>query len=162
MSNAIPPEPPIDRAALRAKLIAARLALPDRHERAVELQSVLRVWLVSRKETAIGGYWPIKGEFDPLPALYRWAESADERRIGLPVHPVIDDINQTGDAAKRHESAQHIGTQFRVAPALTEQQAGKNKNVFEPLMRAHELEKAEQGLHKGDGGDGSMMQGKHN
>jgi 5,10-methenyltetrahydrofolate synthetase len=71
--------------ALRAKLIAARLALPDRHERAVELQSVLRVWLVSRKETAIGGYWPIKGEFDPLPALYRWAESADERRIGLPV-----------------------------------------------------------------------------
>jgi 5,10-methenyltetrahydrofolate synthetase len=85
MRNAIPPEPPIDRVALRAKLIAARLALPDRHERAVELQSVLRVWLVSRQETAIGGYWPIKGEFDPLPALYRWAESADERRIGLPV-----------------------------------------------------------------------------
>ncbi len=85
MSNANTPEPPIDRAALRAKLVAARLALPDRHERAVELQSVLRVWLVSRKETAIGGYWPIKGEFDPLPALYRWAESADERRIGLPV-----------------------------------------------------------------------------
>jgi hypothetical protein len=29
-------------------------------------------------------------------------------------------------------------------------------------VRAHELEKAEQGLHKGDGESGSMKQGKHN
>jgi 5,10-methenyltetrahydrofolate synthetase len=79
------PDVPDERAALRVKLIAARQALPDRLERAVQLQSVLRVWLVHRKETAIGGYWPIKGEFDPLPALYRWAEGSDERRIGLPV-----------------------------------------------------------------------------
>lgn len=76
---------PDERDALRPKLIAARQALPDRLERAVALQSVLRVWLVRRQETAIGGYWPIKGEFDPLPALYRWTEGADERRIGLPV-----------------------------------------------------------------------------
>jgi hypothetical protein len=84
------------------------------------------------------------------------------RRIGPPVHPVVDDVHQTGNAAKRQESDQHIGTQVRVAPALAKQQAGKNKNVFEPLVRAHELEKAEQGLHKGDGGGGSMKQGKHN
>ena len=80
------PEP--DRDALRKKLIAARLALGDRLERAVELQSALRVWLVGRRELTIGAYWPIKGEFDPLPALYRWAEGAPEgitRRIGLPV-----------------------------------------------------------------------------
>lgn len=77
-----------DRAALRAKLVAARQALPDRLERAVALQNVLRVWLVSRPESTIGAYWPIKGEFDPLPALYRWTEGAPEgttRRIGLPV-----------------------------------------------------------------------------
>ena len=74
-----------DQAALRKKLIAARQALPDRLEREVALQSVLRVWLVGRKETAIGAYWPIKGEFDPLPALYRWSEIDDQRRIGLPV-----------------------------------------------------------------------------
>jgi 5,10-methenyltetrahydrofolate synthetase len=74
-----------DQAALRKKLIAARQALPDRLERAVALQSVLRVWLVGRKESAIGAYWPIKGEFDPLPALYRWSEIDDKRRIGLPV-----------------------------------------------------------------------------
>ena len=74
-----------EQAALRRKLIAARQALPDRLERAVALQSVLRVWLVGRQETAIGAYWPIKGEFDPLPALYRWSEADDKRRIGLPV-----------------------------------------------------------------------------
>ena len=75
-------------ATLRTKLVAARQALPDRLERAVALQNVLRVWLVSRGETSIGAYWPIKGEFDPLPALYRWSEASgdgDMRRIGLPV-----------------------------------------------------------------------------
>ena len=81
-------QPAPDRDALRKKLIAARLALTDRLERAVQLQSVLRVWLVGRRENTIGAYWPIKGEFDPLPALYRWSEGAREqatRRIGLPV-----------------------------------------------------------------------------
>ena len=82
--------PETERELLRRKLVAARQALPDRLERAVELQNVLRVWLVGRRETSIGAYWPIKGEFDPLPALYRWTESApfgdgDMRRIGLPV-----------------------------------------------------------------------------
>jgi len=72
-------------AVLRAKLIADRQALPDRLERAVQLQSMLRIWLVSRRETLIGGYWPIKGEFDPLPALFRWSEADPARRIGLPV-----------------------------------------------------------------------------
>ena len=77
-----------DRDALRKKLVAARLALTDRLERSVQLQSVLRVWLVGRRERTIGAYWPIKGEFDPLPALYRWSEGGPDgapRRIGLPV-----------------------------------------------------------------------------
>ena len=80
--------PETERQALRAKLVAARQSLPDRLERAVELQNVLRVWLVGRREKSIGAYWPIKGEFDPLPALYRWTEASgdgDMRRIGLPV-----------------------------------------------------------------------------
>ena len=68
-------EPPRDKALLRQPAAAARQALPDRLERAVELQEVLRVWLVGRRETTIGAYWPIKGEFDPLPALYRWTEA---------------------------------------------------------------------------------------
>ena len=79
---------PTERDALRKRLVAARQALPDRLERAVALQSVLRVWLIGRPEKTIGAYWPIKGEFDCLPALYRWTEGAPEgvtRRIGLPV-----------------------------------------------------------------------------
>lgn len=78
-------DPPRDKKLLRRQLQAERQAMYDRHERAMHLQQVLRVWLVARKETTIGAYWPIKGEFDALPALYRWSEADPQRRIGLPV-----------------------------------------------------------------------------
>lgn len=74
-----------DKKTLRRQLQAERQSLVDRHRRAMHLQEVLRVWLAGRHESAIGAYWPIKGEFDALPALYRWSEAAPERRIGLPV-----------------------------------------------------------------------------
>lgn len=81
--------PARDKPSLRRQLQAERQSLFDRHLRAAQLQQVLRVWLVGRRETSIGAYWPIKGEFDALPALYRWSEAgqeeAVERRIGLPV-----------------------------------------------------------------------------
>ena len=82
-------EPPRDKKLLRRQLQAERLSMIDRHQRAMHLQEVLRVWLVNRDETAIGAYWPIKGEFDALPALFRWTEGEDvkgrHRVIGLPV-----------------------------------------------------------------------------
>jgi 5-formyltetrahydrofolate cyclo-ligase len=78
-------EPSRDKGQLRKQLQAERQSLVDRHQRSVHLQEVLRVWLVSRQESTIGAYWPIKGEFDSLPALYRWSEAYDNRRIGLPV-----------------------------------------------------------------------------
>jgi 5-formyltetrahydrofolate cyclo-ligase len=80
-------EPSRDKAVLRRQLQAERQAMVDRHQRAVHLQEVLRVWLVTRGEHSIGAYWPIKGEFDALPALFRWTEgeTAVQRRIGLPV-----------------------------------------------------------------------------
>lgn len=82
----LPPlEPVHDKKALRRQLQAERQSLVDRHERAQHLQQVLRVWLATRTQTAIGAYWPIKGEFDALPALFRWSEVDDRRRIGLPV-----------------------------------------------------------------------------
>ena len=58
----------------------------------------MRIWLVGRPDTVIGAYWPIKGEFDPLPALHCWKEDgelleqAHLRRIGL---PVVDKLHQT-------------------------------------------------------------------
>lgn len=76
---------------LRTELLQARHNLPDRQARIDALQRVMRIWLVGRTDTVIGAYWPIKGEFDPLPALHRWKEDgelqgvAQRLRIGLPV-----------------------------------------------------------------------------
>lgn len=88
----------MDKAALRRSLVEQRVKMVDRFEKNTQLQRVLRMWLVNRSETVIGAYWPIKGEFDPLPALHRWKEDGellDEpvmRRIGL---PVIDKVHKT-------------------------------------------------------------------
>ena len=78
-------EPSRDKKTLRRQLQAERQSLIDRHQRAMHLQEVLRVWLMERDDKAIGAYWPIKGEFDALPALFRWTEADEERCIGLPV-----------------------------------------------------------------------------
>jgi 5,10-methenyltetrahydrofolate synthetase len=80
-----------DKRATRERLLHARLHLEDRLARIDALQQVMRVWLLERPDTVIGAYWPIKGEFDPLPALHRWKEDGElmdepqRRRIGLPV-----------------------------------------------------------------------------
>jgi 5,10-methenyltetrahydrofolate synthetase len=80
-----------DKKTLRQRLLHERLYLPERLARAAALQETLRVWLLGRTDTVIGAYWPIKGEFDPLPALHRWKEDGElmekprRRRIGLPV-----------------------------------------------------------------------------
>ncbi|MEP6964634.1 MAG: 5-formyltetrahydrofolate cyclo-ligase [Polaromonas sp.] len=66
----------MDKLSTRKALVQSRLDMPDRLERADLLQQVLRIWLVGSPHEVIGAYWPIKGEFDPLPALYRWQEDA--------------------------------------------------------------------------------------
>ena len=85
----------------RQQLVAQRQHLEDRLARNEALQRVMRVWLVERPDVVIGAYWPIKGEFDPLPALFRWQEAGMEsdamkasrqRKIGL---PVINKITKT-------------------------------------------------------------------
>ena len=83
---------------LRKDLVEQRLNLPDRLQRSDLLQRVMRIWLVGRSDVVIGAYWPIKGEFDPLPALHRWKEDGElldepqPRRIGL---PVVDRVHKT-------------------------------------------------------------------
>ncbi len=64
----------MDKTEIRKRLVDERLNMPDRLERAERLQRAMRIWLVGRPDVVIGAYWPIKGEFDPLPALYRWQE----------------------------------------------------------------------------------------
>ena len=98
-SSPKPAPAPGTKAAWRQQLIAKRQALADRAWRNDLLQRVMRVWLIHRPDTVIGAYWPIKGEFDPLPALFRWQEAGREedaksaarhRRIGLPVVNKVD------------------------------------------------------------------------
>ena len=83
-----------EKSSWRRHLVDQRLTMSDHEGRSDWLQRVLRVWLVERADTVIGAYWPIKGEFDVLPALFRWQEAGREgdaveapiqRRIGLPV-----------------------------------------------------------------------------
>lgn len=87
------------KAAWRKQLVNDRLHMEDRLARNEALQRVMRVWLVERPDLVIGAYWPIKGEFDPLPALFRWQEAGMEadaagarkrRQIGLPVINKVD------------------------------------------------------------------------
>ena len=88
----------LEKKALRKALVEQRLNMADRHQRSALLQDVMRIWLVGRPDTVIGAYWPIKGEFDPLPALHRWKEDGELldqpqlRRIGL---PVVDKVHKT-------------------------------------------------------------------
>jgi 5,10-methenyltetrahydrofolate synthetase len=88
----------LEKKALRQQLIHQRLNLPDRQVRIANLQQIMRIWLVGRPDTVIGAYWPIKGEFDTLPALHRWKEDGElidqpqRRIIGL---PVVDKVHKT-------------------------------------------------------------------
>ncbi len=93
------PSPNAQKALWRQQLVQQRERMEDRLWRSEQLQRVMRVWLINRPDTVIGAYWPIKGEFDPLPALFRWQEAGREedaqsaarhRRIGLPVVNKVD------------------------------------------------------------------------
>jgi 5-formyltetrahydrofolate cyclo-ligase len=97
----------------RQRLIEERLNLPDRLERAADLQRALRAFLVGRSDDTIGAYWPIKGEFDALPALYRWQEDAllgsglDSKAAdsGHPLEPQILQENQPSADIRPAQSA---------------------------------------------------------
>jgi 5,10-methenyltetrahydrofolate synthetase len=88
----------MDKKSLRQQLITQRAEVNNRYALTLALQQVMRIWLVGRPDTVIGAYWPIKGEFDPLPALHRWKEDGEltdqetRRRIGL---PVINKLHKT-------------------------------------------------------------------
>ncbi len=85
------PPAPTDKAAHRRRLLAERRAMPDRADRSARLAERLRAQLAGRPEAVIGAYWPIRGEFDPLPVLGEWLAAVPGRVVGLPViDPVTD------------------------------------------------------------------------
>jgi 5-formyltetrahydrofolate cyclo-ligase len=81
----------MDKQQLRKELVAKRENLTEKITCIQGLTQAMRLWLMGRSDAVIGAYWPIKGEFDPLPALHRWKEDGEllglpkPRRIGLPV-----------------------------------------------------------------------------
>jgi 5,10-methenyltetrahydrofolate synthetase len=81
----------IDKPALRRRLLAERKALIDRDDRVGRLAARLATWMDRRHETAIGAYWPIRGEFDALPVLGAWLTGAPDRVVGLPVIDALTD-----------------------------------------------------------------------
>jgi 5,10-methenyltetrahydrofolate synthetase len=89
-----PSDGALAKAAWRKTLVTKRQQLVDRAWRNDLIQRTMRSWLIDRPDAVIGAYWAIKGEFDPLPALFRWQEAGMEadaleaqlqRRIALPV-----------------------------------------------------------------------------
>lgn len=100
----------MNKTAMRKALIEQRLNLPDRLQRADLLQSVMRIWLLGKPDTVIGAYWPIQGEFDPLPALYRWQEDATLQSFSPSNTPLADvDIAQTATESIANRSPCKIG-----------------------------------------------------
>ncbi len=113
----------MDKSQIRRRLIDERLNMPDRLQRAEELQRVMRIWLVGRPDAVIGAYWPIKGEFDPLPALYRWQEDGALGGYQAPIsspheHPAPQDIEQAAlnFIANVTQSAQNLTSGSAVSP----------------------------------------------
>ena len=99
----------MDKLTARKHLIDQRLNLSDRLQRADLLQRVMRIWLVGRPDAVIGAYWPIKGEFDPLPALYRWQEDAMLGELFESNKPMTPDgATQLVTDSRAHRSPRNI------------------------------------------------------
>ncbi len=100
----------MDKLSTRKILIEQRLHLADRQQRSDLLQRVMRIWLVGRTDEVIGAYWPIKGEFDPLPALYRWQEDAIlNHDIVLNTAPALESRAQLASESIAGRSPRKIG-----------------------------------------------------
>ena len=98
------------KSATRKALIEQRLNLPDRLQRAALLQSVMRIWLFDKPDTIIGAYWPIKGEFDALPALYRWQEDAISQSPASEYVPEGDLSSPIDDAIETQLATQSLAS----------------------------------------------------
>jgi len=73
------------RKAQRRRLIAVRLAMGEAERSALSaaIEAALEARLPPGRQPVVAGYWPIRGEFDPLPYLQRVLDAGG--RVALPV-----------------------------------------------------------------------------
>jgi 5,10-methenyltetrahydrofolate synthetase len=73
------------RAALRQRLLAARLVLSDHGQRSEVLAAHVAGWLAAQPHTCVAAYWPVRGEPDLLPMLAEWLAADAQRVAALPM-----------------------------------------------------------------------------
>jgi 5-formyltetrahydrofolate cyclo-ligase len=73
------------RAALRQRLLAARLALSDPAARSEVLAAHLKSWLATQPLACLAAYWPVRGEPDLRALLAGWLAADPRRVVALPV-----------------------------------------------------------------------------
>jgi 5-formyltetrahydrofolate cyclo-ligase len=87
----LPPPPDAAwRKAERRRLVAARLAMPDpaRAAASAKIEAALMARFPPGALAILGGYWPIQGEFDPLPYLRRVIEAGAQVALPVAARPV--------------------------------------------------------------------------
>ena len=80
--------PNVDKAVLRAALLAARSARagePSSAAADAQLGARLRALLDAYAPRCVGFYWPTADEFDPRPSVVGWLADDPTRRAALPV-----------------------------------------------------------------------------
>lgn len=108
------------RAALRQRLLAARLALSDHAQRSEVLATQVARWLAAQPYTCVAAFWPVRGEPDLLPMLAEWLTADARRMAALPV--IEGDVLRFAPwspAAKMQPGPHHIAvpaTAKRVRP----------------------------------------------
>lgn len=84
-SPAPPPAGDPERQALRARLLAAREAMPDHSERERVLVARVARWLRTMPVSRLAFYWPIRGEPNLVATVNAWLGEAPNRQAALPV-----------------------------------------------------------------------------
>jgi 5,10-methenyltetrahydrofolate synthetase len=78
-------QPDSERSVLRARLLAARDALPDRAERERVLGARVGRWLRTMPLSRLAFFWPVRGEPDLAAVIAEWLAEDPGRVAALPV-----------------------------------------------------------------------------
>lgn len=105
------------KSALRAKALTARAAVQDRDAAQAEMNAHLSALLATRPGAVVAGYWPMRGEADPRPALLAHGGPVCLPVVVAPATPLIFRRWHTGDALQPGSLGTHHPAES--APVMT-------------------------------------------